>query len=78
MTDESDAREQERRAGTDRRSGGESRSRHLVVSDGELLDIGPDAETVDDVDAQAHERRGVQWPLRGRRASDREPDGGRR
>ena len=78
MSDESDAREQERRAGIDRRSGRESRSRHLVVSDGELLDIGPDAETVDDVDAQAGERRGVRWPLRGRRATDREPDRRRR
>ena len=78
MADEIDERGQERRAGKDRRSSSESRSRHLVVSDGELLDIGPDAETVDDVDAQAHDRRGVQWPLRGRRASDREADRGHR
>jgi hypothetical protein len=52
----------------------EDASHHLVVNDGELLDIGPNAETVDDVAGQAHDRRGVRWPGRGRRATDREPD----
>ncbi len=56
----------------------DSHSRHLVVNDGELLDIGPDAETVDDVGTQAGERRGIRWPQRGRRATDRDPDRERR
>ena len=47
--------------------------RHLVVNDGELLDIGPDAETVADVAEQTGERRGISWPQRGRRATDRDP-----
>jgi hypothetical protein len=73
-----DDRTRDARPQRDAREQHGARPHHMVESDGELLDIGPDAETVDDVDTQAHERRGVRWPLRGRRASDREPDSGRR
>lgn len=74
MSDRNDDRAPDAPAEEGARPPRDAHSRHLVLNDGELLDIGPDAETVDEVAEQSRERRGVRWPQRGRRATDRDPE----
>ena len=76
MFDREDASARERRE--EERDGAErdARPHHMVVSDGELLDIGPDAEPIEDSPANADERlrRATDAaPRYGRRATDRTP-----
>jgi hypothetical protein len=51
-----DDRTRDARPQRDAREQHEARPHHMVESDGELLDIGPDAETVDDASVRATER----------------------
>lgn len=73
MTERNDDRAPDAPAEHGSRPPRDAHSHRLVLNDGELLDIGPDAETVDDVEEQSRDRRGLRWPQRGRRATDRDP-----
>jgi hypothetical protein len=55
MIDDDD-RARDARAHGDSRPHRDARPHHMVESDGELLDIGPNAETIDDAGARSTER----------------------
>ena len=58
MIDPNEDRESGARSPHDAQRRRGDRPRHMIVNDGELLDIGPDAETIDDAElrsSDAHE-----------------------